>query len=78
MFVTPTRRLNFVRTAIRLGRLLRLCLFVLYIVSPIDLLPEAVLGAIGLVDDLLVVVLLLVVLAGVYRATLHAQGQRRR
>lgn len=28
---------------------------VLYVISPIDLLPEAVLGPIGLIDDILVV-----------------------
>merc|ERR1712046_169871 len=73
-----TTMLNFIRTALRMRRLLRVCLFFLYIASPIDLMPECVLGLIGLIDDLVVLILLLVVMTGVVRAMLYAQGQRQR
>ena len=40
----------------------------LYLISPIDFLPEGLLGIFGLVDDLLVLVYMLVYATGVYRA----------
>lgn len=38
----------------------------LYIVSPIDLIPECVFGLLGLVDDLFVIAALLVVISNFY------------
>ena len=54
----------------------------LYVVSPFDLIPEAVFGIVGLMDDLIVLAALAVVLGISYRAALlsrwvrgeHAQG----
>lgn len=45
---------------------LALALF-LYVVSPIDLIPEAIFGIFGLVDDLFAVVYMLLYATGVYR-----------
>jgi len=39
-----------------MGKLLILVIMVLYVISPVDLLPEAVLGPIGLIDDLAVII----------------------
>ena len=45
-----------------------LVLVVLYLLSPFDLLPEIMLGMLGLLDDLLLVVCALVYISLVYRA----------
>lgn len=39
----------------------------LYFVSPLDIIPESVFGFLGLVDDLLIVLLLLVYVTEAYR-----------
>lgn len=39
----------------------------LYLISPIDLLPEGLFGIFGLVDDLILLVYMLVYATGVYR-----------
>ena len=46
---------------------------VLYVLSPFDLIPEAVFGLVGIIDDLFVVGVLLVVLGVCYRAVLLAR-----
>lgn len=38
-----------------IGKMMILFIMVIYVISPIDLLPEAVLGPIGLIDDALVI-----------------------
>lgn len=43
-------------------------LLIVYVLSPIDLLPEAVLGPVGLVDDLIAILAVLVYLAKGTRA----------
>ena len=48
---------------------------ILYILSPLDILPEAVLGIIGLLDDLVVLLAMLVYLACLYRAGLAIAGE---
>ena len=54
--------------------LLLIAVFVLiYLLSPFDLLPESVLGVIGLVDDVLIVLAVLVYITIIYRARV-AQG----
>ena len=40
---------------------------VVYLVSPLDILPEAVLGILGLLDDLFVLLLVLVYMTIIYR-----------
>lgn len=46
-----------------------ICVFtaVLYAIAPIDLIPEAVLGLIGLIDDVVVIAFLLIQVSIVYR-----------
>lgn len=38
------------------GKLLVLAFMVIYVISPIDLMPEALLGPLGIIDDLVVVI----------------------
>ena len=45
---------------------------VLYLCSPVDLIPEAVFGVLGLIDDLVVAILVAYTIAGVWRAHLLA------
>lgn len=40
---------------------------IVYLVSPLDILPEAVLGLLGLLDDLFVLLLVLVYMTIIYR-----------
>ena len=52
-------------------RLTLILLFLLaYVLSPLDLLPEAVFGLLGLLDDILLIVIVMVTLSMVYRAHL--------
>jgi len=51
-------------------------LSVLYVISPVDLLPEAVLGVVGLIDDFAVIMFILVVVAGLYEAMVLARARR--
>lgn len=48
---------------------------ILYVISPIDLMPEAVLGVVGLVDDFAVILFILVVIAGLYEAVVLARAR---
>ena len=48
----------------------------LYLVSPVDLIPEALFGAFGLIDDALVFFICAIVLAGVIRHELVQQARR--
>ena len=57
----------------RLHLLLILVLIVVYIVSPLDLLPEAVFGVLGLLDDIIIIVGTLVYISLVYRALIAGQ-----
>ena len=40
---------------------------IVYLISPLDILPEAVLGLLGLLDDLFVLLLVLVYMTIIYR-----------
>ena len=53
----------------RVRIILLLVLAVAYLLSPLDILPEAVFGFLGLLDDVVVIATLLVMLTIVYRAT---------
>ena len=57
----------------RLHLLLILVLIVVYLVSPLDLLPEAVFGVLGLLDDVIIIVGTLVYISLVYRALIAGQ-----
>lgn len=48
----PDTELSWWRRLIKDRPILVLCLCIVYIISPIDLLPEAFLGPFGLIDDL--------------------------
>ena len=51
----------------RLHILLLLLLSVLYLLSPLDLIPEAVFGALGLLDDLIILVAVATYASQLYR-----------
>lgn len=51
----------------RLHLILILVLIIVYLLSPLDLLPEAVFGVIGLLDDVIIIIGTLVYIAIVYR-----------
>ncbi|KAK3924321.1 E3 ubiquitin-protein ligase RNF170 [Frankliniella fusca] len=59
---------------------LRIALFfaaaVMYLASPLDLVPEAAFGALGLLDDVMVVVLLAIYLSILYRRLVVSRGLR--
>ena len=57
----------------RLHLLLLILLTCAYLLSPLDLIPEAVFGLLGLLDDLVVMLLMLLLLTIIYRA--HMTGQ---
>ncbi|XP_038075536.1 E3 ubiquitin-protein ligase RNF170-like isoform X2 [Patiria miniata] len=46
----------------------------LYFVSPLDIIPEAVFGVLGFVDDLLILVLLLIYVTIIYRSFIAARA----
>jgi len=52
----------------RLHLIFILLLVVLYLLSPFDLLPEIILGIIGLIDDVVIVIAALVYVSLIYRA----------
>ena len=52
----------------RLHLIFILLLIVVYLASPLDLLPEAVFGILGLVDDIIIIVGTLVYISIIYRA----------
>lgn len=58
----------------RLHILLVFLLLLLYIILPLDILPEAALGLVGLLDDVLILVGVLVYLTLIYRAYVTNQG----
>jgi RING finger protein 170 len=47
-----------------------LVLLAIYVFSPLDVIPEGVVGLVGLLDDVLVIVMVLFYLAMLYRSTL--------
>lgn len=44
-----------------------LFLVMIYLISPIDLIPEAIFGPIGLIDDIISIIAVFVYIAGIYR-----------
>eukprot|EP00903_Cladosiphon_okamuranus_P015138 g13997.t1 len=55
---------------IRRGVQLQLFFGVLYFLSPVDVMPESLLGVVGLVDDIVIAIVLLLYITTVYRAIL--------
>ncbi|OMO78865.1 hypothetical protein COLO4_24649 [Corchorus olitorius] len=43
----------------------------IYIFSPIDIIPEAILGIVGLLDDLLIALVCFLHVAAIYRSVLY-------
>ncbi len=41
-------------------------LLIILILSPFDLLPEAIFGIFGLIDDIIMIILLLVIISNIY------------
>ena len=60
-----------------LGLLKTLLSAIVYLLSPIDLLPEMYFGALGLIDDIIVFFVVLAILVNVYRAFLVNRGRNR-
>ena len=60
-----------------LGLLKTLLSGIVYLLSPIDLLPEMYFGALGLIDDIIVFFVVLAILVNVYRAFLVNRGRNR-
>ena len=52
----------------RLHILLVLMLLILYILMPLDILPESVLGMVGLADDVVIIMFVCVYITLIYRA----------
>ncbi|XWS15367.1 hypothetical protein CRYUN_Cryun35bG0090800 [Craigia yunnanensis] len=50
---------------------LAMFLSAIYIFSPIDIIPEAILGIVGLLDDLLIVLVFFLHVAAIYRSVLY-------
>ena len=67
--------LGVVVTAFRMRQQFSLLLGILYVLSPVDFIPEAVLGVVGLLDDLAVLLFVLVLVAGLYRAMVMARAR---
>mmetsp|Transcript_9925 Transcript_9925/g.13032 ORF Transcript_9925/g.13032 Transcript_9925/m.13032 type:complete len:247 (-) Transcript_9925:288-1028(-) len=61
----------FLRAFLSLRRILFLIIGFFYILSPFDLIPEAMFGLFGLIDDIMVFLCLLLLFAGVYRGQYH-------
>lgn len=68
MFVIPSfvkTIINFIKQAIEIGKFLKnlivvlwLSILILYILSPIDMVPELYFGLLGLIDDCIALILL--------------------
>ncbi|XP_072084771.1 uncharacterized protein [Arachis hypogaea] len=54
-----------------LASTLQMILSVVYIISPIDIIPEGILGIVGLLDDLLIVLICFLHVAALYRSVLY-------
>ncbi|KAF3593268.1 hypothetical protein DY000_02023651 [Brassica cretica] len=50
-----------------------LILSVIYIISPIDIIPEALFGIIGLLDDVIIALIFLLHVAALYRSVLYSR-----
>ncbi|KAK7322368.1 hypothetical protein VNO77_25747 [Canavalia gladiata] len=67
-FSDPHRSLPLV---IRTRLYITMILSAVYIFSPIDIIPEGILGIVGLLDDLLIVVIFFLHIAALYRSVLY-------
>ncbi|KAF3445360.1 hypothetical protein FNV43_RR10536 [Rhamnella rubrinervis] len=64
----PRRSLPFV---IRARVYIATIISIIYVVSPVDIIPEGILGIVGLLDDLLIVLIFFFHVAAIYRSVLH-------
>ncbi|CAL5187293.1 unnamed protein product [Lathyrus oleraceus] len=67
-FVNPNNSLPLV---IRARVFLSMILSVIYIFSPIDIIPEGILGVVGLLDDVLIALIFFLHVATLYRSVLY-------
>ncbi|RDX97785.1 E3 ubiquitin-protein ligase RNF170 [Mucuna pruriens] len=67
-FMDPQRSLPLV---IRARVFIAMIVSVIYILSPIDILPEGILGIVGLLDDLLIALMCFLHVAALYRSVLY-------
>ncbi|GLT63315.1 hypothetical protein SLA2020_358890 [Shorea laevis] len=66
--INPGRSLPFV---IQARVYIAMFLSVAYVLSPIDIIPEAILGVVGFLDDILIVLLCFLHVAALYRSVLY-------
>ncbi|KAI3918397.1 hypothetical protein MKX01_041717 [Papaver californicum] len=66
-FTDPQRTLPLV---FRARMIFAMILSAIYILSPIDIIPEGILGVVGLLDDLLIGLIFFLHIAAIYRSTL--------
>ncbi|GLU06710.1 hypothetical protein SLE2022_237130 [Rubroshorea leprosula] len=66
--IDPRRSLPLV---IRARVFIAMFLSAVYVLSPIDIIPEAILGVVGLLDDLLIVLICFLHVAALYRSVLY-------
>ncbi|THU59652.1 hypothetical protein C4D60_Mb07t04320 [Musa balbisiana] len=74
----PQRSLPFV---LRVRVILAMALSAIYVLSPVDIIPEGVFGFVGFLDDLIILLIVFLHLATVYRSVLlyrHGDGQHQR
>ncbi|XP_062163975.1 uncharacterized protein LOC133870775 isoform X2 [Alnus glutinosa] len=53
--------------------LIQMILSGVYVVSPVDIIPEGILGIVGLLDDLLIVLICFLHVSAIYRSVLYAR-----
>ena len=64
LFLLTREGIQFVVT--KLLTSVRVLLLIVYIISPFDLLPECIFGFVGLLDDFIIAVILLVIIGNLY------------
>ncbi|KAI4367907.1 hypothetical protein MLD38_016533 [Melastoma candidum] len=64
----PERSLPFI---IRVRVFIAIALSVVYVISPVDIVPESVLGIIGYLDDLIIVMICILHVSAIYRSVLY-------
>ena len=61
---------------LRLRIILCFCAAALYFVSPLDIIPESVFGFLGLLDDILIILLVLVYVTEMYRRVIANRAEQ--
>ena len=62
-------RLFTIRMMLKIKMFLLICAFIMYFLSPFDLVPDALFGIIGVIDDIFVVFILLFAMSNMFYNT---------